>query len=121
MMTLRLAALAVLAALAFTNIQAADDPEDHAAHHPEEKHQTAKAKSADTESAKAMDKQMATMHEMHEKMMAAKTPQDRQALMGNHMKIMQESMAMISGMGMAGGATRRVLWTNRRKMRYPVA
>lgn len=103
MMILRSTALAVLTAVAFVNAQAAEDPEDHAAHHTVEKHQTAKAKAADAEGAMAMDKQMAAMHEMHEKMMAAKTPEERQALMGEHMKVMQDSMAMMSGTGMAGG------------------
>ncbi len=101
MMTLRPAALAVLADLAFVNVQAADDPEDHAAHHPAEKHQ--KAKAADAEGTMAMDKQMTAMHEMHEKMMAAKTPEDRRALMADHMKVMQDSMAMMSGMEKGGG------------------
>lgn len=50
-----------------------------------------------------MDAQIAAMRQMHQKMMDAKTPEARQALMAEHMKIMQDGMAMMSGMsGMAG-------------------
>lgn len=38
------------------------------------------------------------MHEMHEKMAAARTPQERQALMSEHMKAMHEGMGMMRGM-----------------------
>jgi hypothetical protein len=38
------------------------------------------------------------MHEMHQKMAAAKTPQERQALMSEHMKAMHEGMGMMRGM-----------------------
>jgi hypothetical protein len=51
----------------------------------------------------AMDPRMKTMQEMHQKMMDAKTPADRQALMADHMKAMQGSMAMMKGMPGAGG------------------
>lgn len=49
-----------------------------------------------------MDMQMKAMREMHEKMMAAKTPSERHSLMAEHMKTMQDSMAMMNGMS-AGG------------------
>ena len=51
----------------------------------------------------AMDPRMKTMQEMHQKMMDAKTPADRQALMADHMKSMQDGMAMMKGMPGAGG------------------
>jgi hypothetical protein len=51
----------------------------------------------------AMDPRMKTMQEMHQKMMDAKTPADRQALMADHMKAMQGGMAMMKGMHGAGG------------------
>ncbi len=51
----------------------------------------------------AMDSKMKTMHEMHEKMMNAKTPDERMALMAEHMKTMQDGMAMMSMMGGGGG------------------
>ena len=49
-----------------------------------------------------MDAQMKKMREMHEKMMAAKTPEDRNKLMAEHMKTMQDGMQMMEGMGGAG-------------------
>ena len=45
-----------------------------------------------------MDAQMKTMGAMHDQMMAAKTPEERKALMPEHMKAMQEGMAMMNGM-----------------------
>ena len=51
----------------------------------------------------AMDGHMKTMRDMHTKMMNAKTPEERQALMGEHMKAMQGGMGMMKGMsGMSG-------------------
>jgi hypothetical protein len=38
------------------------------------------------------------MREMHEKMMAAKTPEQRKAMMAEHMKVMQGSMKMMGDM-----------------------
>jgi hypothetical protein len=49
----------------------------------------------------AMDNKMKSMDEMHQKMMAAKTPEEKKALMAEHMKTMQEGMKT---MGMMGGA-----------------
>ena len=43
------------------------------------------------------------MREMHRKMQAAKTPQERAALMGEHMKAMQGGMSMMCEMGASGG------------------
>ena len=40
---------------------------------------------------------------MHEKMVAAKTPEERQALMAEHMKLMQKGMSMMKDMGKKGG------------------
>jgi len=45
---------------------------------------------------------MKTMQGMHEKMMNAKTPEERSKLMAEHMKAMQEGMAMMGGMSGAG-------------------
>ena len=39
------------------------------------------------------------MREMHEKMAQAKTPEERQALMADHMNAMQGGMQMMKGMG----------------------
>jgi hypothetical protein len=46
----------------------------------------------------AMDAQMKAMREAHEKMMAAKSPDERNALMAEHMKRMQDGMSMMNGM-----------------------
>ena len=58
---------------------------------------TSKRAAAD-EAIVKMDKQMQVMREMHEKMMRAKTPEERNALMAEHMKTMQEGMNMMGGM-----------------------
>jgi hypothetical protein len=46
----------------------------------------------------SMDMQMKAMQAMHEKMVAAKTPEERAALMKDHMKAMQDGMAMMDRM-----------------------
>ena len=50
----------------------------------------------------AMDAQMKAMREMHEKMVNAKTPEQRNALMAEHMKTLQAGMATMNMMGGAG-------------------
>ena len=50
-----------------------------------------------------MQDRMKAMREMHDKMMNAKTPAERQALMADHMKSMQDGMEMMKGMGGMGG------------------
>lgn len=55
------------------------------------------AKPADGRIAK-MDSQMKAMQDMHDKMMAAKNPEERNALMADHMKTMQTSMTMMNDM-----------------------
>ena len=52
-----------------------------------------------------MDTQTKAMQTMHEKMMSAKTPEERNSMMAEHMKSMQDGMKMMEGMakpGMAG-------------------
>ena len=51
-----------------------------------------------------MQDRMKAMREMHDKMMKAKTPEERQALMAEHMKTMQDGMQMMKGMGGGMGA-----------------
>jgi hypothetical protein len=52
----------------------------------------------------AMEPRMKAMKDMRQKMMAAKSPAERQALMADHMKAMQDGMAMMKEMngGMGG-------------------
>jgi outer membrane murein-binding lipoprotein Lpp len=84
-------------------------PEEHKAHHPA-------AESATAVDPAKFNQQMKAMHDMHQKMMAAKTPAERAALMKDHMRTMQDGMVMMgqmsggpmmgqkgSGMSMQGG------------------
>ena len=83
----------------------AAQPDPHQAHHPAG---AASAPSPKVKSGKtgpdvaAMNTQMKAMGEMHDSMMAAKTPEERSALMAVHMKTMQEGMAMMNGMSSGG-------------------
>ena len=98
-------------ALALSTVAApgwAADADEHQAHHPAG---AASAPATRAMRGKArpdmarMDSQMMAMHEMHEmhdKMMAAKTPAERDALTAEHMRIMQESMNMMNGMSPGG-------------------
>ncbi|MCU0918865.1 MAG: hypothetical protein MUF16_00775 [Burkholderiaceae bacterium] len=45
---------------------------------------------------------MSRMPEMHDTMVRAGTPQERQTLMAEQMKLMQEGMAMMGAMGHGG-------------------
>lgn len=70
---------------------AADEP-------PEHDHTHAAAATAAKPDSAAMSEMMQQMHAMHAKMMAAKTPTDRAALMQEHMAMMQKAMSMMQGM-----------------------
>jgi hypothetical protein len=90
------------------------DQDEHNAHHPDAATSSSKAtkvvakataknesKMHDSmveESMEKMDSQMKVMNDMHEKMMNAKTPDERKSLMAEHMKAMQGGMAMMSNM-----------------------
>ena len=69
---------------------------DHAVHHPAD---AASAAVPAADRMAGMDAHMKAMQAMHDKMAAARTPEERQALMAEHMKLMQEGMAMMGGMG----------------------
>ena len=78
--------------------------DQHKGHHPAGSASTSKSTSGKTTPEMAqMDNQMKAMREMHDKMMAAKTPAERDALMAEHMKTMKEGMGMMKGMGGMGG------------------
>ncbi|MES2229448.1 MAG: hypothetical protein V4540_17020 [Pseudomonadota bacterium] len=79
---------------------AAKEADEHAAHHPPQ--------AAARVDAPKFDQQMKTMQEMHQKMQSARTPEERAALMQEHMKTMRDGMAMMGqmrggGMGMGAG------------------
>ena len=74
-------------------------PSQHDAHHPAASASTSKVMTGKASSdMSAMNTQIKTMEEMRGKMMAAKTPEERTALMAEHMKTMQDSMTMMKGM-----------------------
>jgi hypothetical protein len=108
MTSLRHTLLSIAIASASLGAFAQTDAE-HAQHHPAEpvkkatKAAAPKAPTQSTESMAAMDTQMKTMREMHEKMLAAKTPEERKALMADHMKAMQDGMSMMGKMGSMSG------------------
>lgn len=74
-------------------------PADHAAHHPPGSAAAAPGRPAPEQ----MDAMMKSMREMHDKMMAARTPEERAALMKDHMKLMNDGMAMMGRMHRGGG------------------
>ena len=82
----------------------AQSTQDHGAHHPA----NAVAPTSGTSKAPKvppaqMEMHMKSMQAMHQKMMDAKTPDERQALMGEHMKAMQDGMAMMGQMHTSNG------------------
>jgi hypothetical protein len=72
----------------------AANADQHAAH---------RAATTPSEAPSAAHDHMKDMQAMRDKMMNAKTPAERQALMDEHMKTMHEGMAMMKGMKGAGG------------------
>jgi hypothetical protein len=100
-------ALAVLASsLVLAGCAAGPKEPDHAAHHPP----GAATAGPAAPTPGHMDSMMKSKKEMHDRMMAAKTPEERAKLMQEHMKLMQDNMAMMGGMrggqggmGMGGG------------------
>ena len=86
----------------------AQTADEHKAHHPAgstspastQMKATAKPTGAGQMAGMAkMDEHMKAMQAMHEKMLAAKTPAERQAHMDEHMKLMQDGMGMMQQMG----------------------
>lgn len=100
----RIHALPLVLALFLAPLSAlAVDPPKHDEHHPEAQAEAKKAPAAAGDQMARMDDKMKTMHEMHEKMMAAKSPEERKTLMAEHMKTMREGMSMMNGMKGGGG------------------
>ena len=89
-----------MTALIATSASAATDDE-HAAHHPASGASAPVVKDVAgkvTPSMARMNAQMKAMRDMHEKVMAATTPDERAALMADHMKTMQDGMDMMGKM-----------------------
>ncbi len=104
----------------------AAQPDQHKAHHPAG---AASSPAPKAMSGKAgpdmagMNTQMKVMGDMHDKMMAAKTSEERNAVMAGHMQTMQEGMAMMNGMSSGGAgamkgdlATRQMMMERRMEM-----
>jgi hypothetical protein len=115
-MTISTLALALALAAGGIAAHAADDTE-HSAHHPAGATSAPAARATPRQTPpvamERADAQMKSMRAMHDKMMAASTPEERDALMAEHMKAMQGGMEMMKGMepqgmaGMQGNATAR--------------
>lgn len=104
-------ALAMLIGMA-TFSASAQTAAEHAQHHPDGAAAPSQAAPATPEQQmSAMDKQLQLMRDMSRKLADAKTPQERQAVMAEHQKTMQDSMKMMGqmqgmpmgGMGMMSG------------------
>ena len=96
--------LALGIAAAAIPTQAADD--SHAAHHPAGGAFAPASKGMagmGSHDMARMDAQMKAMGDMHDRMMAAKTPEERSALMTEHMNTMREGMTMMNGMSPKAG------------------
>lgn len=98
---MKLALAALGASLLLAGCATGPTAAEHAAHHPP----GAVTQSPGRPTPGQMDSMMKSMQEMHDKMMAAKTPEERAALMQEHRKAMQGGMAMMGRMrgGMRGG------------------
>lgn len=100
--TAPIALTVILVAMSLIAMAQASAPEpDHAAHHPPGASALAPTPKAPTKqppTAPPSDKTMKSMQEMHVKMMAAQTVEERQALMDEHMKAMQDGMTMMGQM-----------------------
>jgi len=103
------AAAAIGVATMAASAWAAND--EHDSHHPAAAVQLAQNQPGDATPAMAkapagMAAQMKAMQAMHEKMMAAKTPEEHNALMTEQMELMQDGMSMMNGMGPGAGMGR---------------
>lgn len=98
MKTVRLLSLAFAISSLGTSGWAAQH-DQHAGHHPAGAASSPTSKSMPDKTVAdmaKMDTQTKAMQLMHDKMMNAKTPEERNALMGEHMKTMQDGMLMMN-------------------------
>ena len=101
--TLPLFVFAAMAAAAM----AQPAPDEHSGHHPDAI-PSAAAVPAPKSASPAGDgfaEQMAQMQDMHRRLQGARTAAERQALMGEHMKLMQSGMEMMARMGRPAAAS----------------
>lgn len=99
-------AMALMLLAGCSSLNDGKDTGEHALHHPPDR--------VAAPTAAGNEQQMKTMQDMHRRMAEAKTPDERAALMKDHMKAMEEGMAMMgrmrggmmgSGQGMGDGKT----------------
>ncbi|MGJ7498565.1 hypothetical protein ACSFA8_26395 [Variovorax sp. RT4R15] len=84
--------------------------DQHTGHHPAGSTPTPTSKQVPANKGPSMTKmeaQTQAMRDMHEKVMAAKTPEERSALMAEHMKTMQDGMTMMNEMPVRGMQSRK--------------
>ena len=99
----RFRTLAVVATFTAVSVASFAQDDQHKAHHPAGAASAAMpapatGKPAGMPDMAMMDKHMKAMQAMHEKLASAQTPADREALMAEHMNLMQEGMSMMGGM-----------------------
>lgn len=104
----------LIGAAAFSANTQAQSAVEHAQHHPDGAASAPAQTTPPTpeQSITAMDRQLQLMRNMSRKLAETKTPQERQAMMAEHQKTMQESVKLMGqmtgmpmgGMGMMGGA-----------------
>lgn len=110
-MSKRISTLFGVAALGLAFSAGAQTAADHTQHHPAPANASAPgpataaapAMPAMPQMRQRMQEHMATMQALRNKLAAAKTPAEHEALMGDHMKAMQEGMDMMKNMGGMGG------------------
>ncbi|NIC40768.1 hypothetical protein [Aquabacterium sp. A08] len=104
----------LIGAAAFSANTQAQSAVEHTQYHPDGAASAPAQTTPPTpeQSITAMDRQLQLMRNMSRKLAETKTPQERQAVMAEHQKTMQESVKLmgqmtgmpIGGMGMMGGA-----------------
>lgn len=96
----RIRTLALAASLIATSATSFAQEDQHKAHHPAGAASAvmpapATGKPADMPDMAMMETHMKAMQAMHEKMSGAATPAAREAIMAEHMKLMNEGMSMM--------------------------
>lgn len=103
-------------------VLAAEPPVPQDPHHPDDQKTDVKPEVSATNSdaMQKADLQMTAMMDIHTRLMNAKTPEERNALMAEQMKVMQDGMAMMTNMskdakGMMSGMMSGMMMGNQGK------
>ena len=120
MKTIHLLPLALaLTTVVSGNLAWAAQHDQHTGHHPVGAAPAPASEAAAAKPASAMarmDKQTKTMGQMHHKMLAARTPEERNAVMAEHMKTMQDGMSMMNEMSHGGPGSMKGDMATRQQM-----